>query len=51
MIGSPAGTRVWLAPEFTDMRSGFNGLAAKVQTRAVKTGGNRSAKFGSPLLS
>ncbi|NEX59935.1 IS66 family insertion sequence element accessory protein TnpB [Noviherbaspirillum galbum] len=32
MIGLPAGTRVWLAAGFTDMRSGFNGLAAKVQT-------------------
>lgn len=32
MMGLPAGTRVWLAAGFTDMRSGFNGLAAKVQT-------------------
>ena len=32
MIGLPAGTRIWLAAGFTDMRSGFNGLAAKVQT-------------------
>ncbi len=32
MIGLPAGTRVWLAAGFTDMHSGFNGLAAKVQT-------------------
>lgn len=28
----PARTRVWLAAGVTDMRSGFNGLAAKVQT-------------------
>jgi transposase len=32
MIGLPAGTKVWLAAGVTDMRSGFNGLAAKVQT-------------------
>ena len=31
MIGLPAGTKVWLAAGTTDMRSGFNGLAAKVQ--------------------
>ncbi len=28
----PARTRVWLAAGVTDMRSGFNGLAAKMQT-------------------
>lgn len=32
MIGLPAGTRIWIAAGLTDMRSGFNGLAAKVQT-------------------
>jgi transposase len=32
MIGLPAGTRIWIAAGITDMRSGFNGLAAKVQT-------------------
>ena len=32
MIGLPAGTRIWLAAGVTDMRSGFNGLAAKVET-------------------
>jgi transposase len=32
MIGLPAGTRIWLAAGATDMRCGFNGLAAKVQT-------------------
>lgn len=31
MIGLPSHTRVWLAC-VTDMRSGFNSLAAKVQT-------------------
>jgi transposase len=32
MIGLPSGTRIWLAAGITDMRSGFNGLAAKAQT-------------------
>ena len=32
MIALPAGTRVWLAAGVTDMRSGFNGLAAKVES-------------------
>jgi transposase len=32
MIGLPTGTRVWLAAGVTDMRAGFNSLAAKVQT-------------------
>jgi transposase len=32
MIGQPAGTRIWLVAGMTDMRCGFNGLAAKVQT-------------------
>lgn len=31
MIGLPAGTRVWPAGGFNDMRSGFNGLVVKVQ--------------------
>ena len=32
MIGLPAGTRVWLAAGLTDMRRGFDGLAALVQS-------------------
>ena len=32
MIGLPSGTRIWIVAGLTDMRSGFNGLAAKVQT-------------------
>lgn len=32
MIGLPSGTRIWLAAGITDMRSGFNGLAAKVES-------------------
>ncbi len=31
MIGLPANTRVWLAAGHTDMRKGFDGLAAQVQ--------------------
>lgn len=31
MIGLPAGTRVWIAAGTTDMRNGFQGLAAKVE--------------------
>lgn len=30
--GLPAGTRIWIAAGFTDMRCGFNGLAAKVES-------------------
>jgi transposase len=33
MIGLSAGTRVWLAAGVTDMRKGFDGLAALVQTQ------------------
>ena len=32
MIGLAANTRVWLAAGHTDMRRGFDGLAAMVQT-------------------
>jgi transposase len=32
MIGLPAGTRVWIVAGHTDMRKGFDGLAAMVQT-------------------
>lgn len=31
MMGLPAGIRIWLAAGVTDMRSGMNGLVAKVQ--------------------
>ena len=31
MLGLPAGTKVWLACGVTDMRKGFDGLAALVQ--------------------
>ena len=33
MITPPAGTRVWLAGGFTDMRKGFDGLAMLVQEK------------------
>lgn len=32
MIGPPNGARIWLAAGVTDMRKGFDGLAAIVQT-------------------
>jgi transposase len=32
MIGLPAGTRIWLAAGLTDMRRGFDGLAALTQS-------------------
>ena len=32
MIGLPAGTRIWIVAGVTDMRRGFLGLAAMVQT-------------------
>lgn len=32
MIGLPAGTRIWIAAGFPDMRAGFNGLTAKVES-------------------
>jgi len=36
MIGLPAGTRVWLPVGRTDMRKGFDGLAAAVQERMAQ---------------
>jgi transposase len=33
MIGLPSGTRVWLAASVTDLRRGFDGLAALLQTK------------------
>ena len=32
MIGLPAGTRIWIAAGFTDLRKGFTGLSRIVQT-------------------
>jgi transposase len=32
MIGLPSGTAIWLVAGITDMRKGFNGLSALVQT-------------------
>lgn len=32
MMGWPSGVRIWLAAGFTDMRKGFDGLCALVQT-------------------
>jgi len=33
MISFPAGTRIWIAAGVTDMRRGFTGLSALVQTK------------------
>ncbi|HCL3148568.1 IS66 family insertion sequence element accessory protein TnpB [Pseudomonas nitroreducens] len=33
MIAPPIGTRIWIAAGVTDMRRGFDGLAALVQTQ------------------
>lgn len=33
MIGPPAGAQVWIAAGVTDLRRGFTGLSALVQTR------------------
>ncbi|EJD7833780.1 IS66 family insertion sequence element accessory protein TnpB [Escherichia coli] len=42
MIPLPSGTKIWLVAGITDMRNGFNGLAAKVQT-ALKDDRKRKA--------
>ena len=34
MIGSPTNTRVWIAAGVTDLRRGFTGLSALVETQA-----------------
>ena len=36
LIGLPTGTRVWLAAGVTDMRKGFDGLAALVQSQLAE---------------
>jgi len=36
MIALPAGVKVWLAAGATDMRKGFDGLAALVQTQLTE---------------
>jgi transposase len=33
MIAPPSGTRIWIAAGVTDLRRGFDGLAARVQTQ------------------
>ena len=42
MMSLPVGTRIWIAAGVTDMRCGFQGLAAKVQTALEENplGGN-----------
>ena len=36
MLSLPAGTQVWLACGATDLRNGFDGLAARVQTQLTE---------------
>ena len=36
MIGMPSGTRIWLAAGLTDMRRGFDGLAALAQSALLQ---------------
>jgi transposase len=36
MFGLPTGTRIWLAAGVTDMRKGFDGLGALVQTQLAE---------------
>ena len=36
MIGPPSGVRIWLACGVTDLRNGFDGLAAIVQTQRLE---------------
>jgi transposase len=37
MIGPPANTQIWIAAGVTDLRRGFTGLSALVQTKLEKT--------------
>jgi transposase len=36
MIGLPGGTRIWIACGVTDLRNGFDGLAALIQTQLTE---------------
>ena len=37
MIGPPSNTQIWIAAGVTDLRRGFNGLSALVQTKLEKS--------------
>jgi transposase len=37
MIGPPSNTQIWIAAGVTDLRRGFNGLSALVQSRLEKS--------------
>jgi hypothetical protein len=47
MITLPAGTRIWLAAGVTDMRKGFDGLSALVQTTLAHSLIGRSFRWSS----
>ena len=46
MIGPLANTRIWVAAGFTDMRCGFDGLAAKVQGAPAAGSSDRDGFLG-----
>lgn len=46
MIPVPSNTRVWLAAGVTDMRRGFNTLAAQAEKLKAELAGHRKARFG-----
>jgi transposase len=50
MIGLPQNTRIWIAAGVTDMRSGFNSLAAKVQTVLEKDPYSGRKRIGRTVL-
>lgn len=51
MIGLPVGTRVWLVAGVTDMRRGFDGLAAIMQTALdIHPFGGHVFVFRRPIL-
>ena len=43
MIALPAGAQIWIACGVTDLRNGFDGLAALIQTQLIE-----DAYSGSP---
>ena len=50
MIGPPVNTRIWVAAGFTDMRCGFDGLAAKLQRMQFGRKSERMYPSAHPVL-
>ena len=46
MIPLPSGTKIWLVAGITDMRNGFNGLAAKVRKRKLTAVCSHQTRIG-----